>query len=152
MHLRARHSAWADSAGRRQGERRLMRQQVVLVEAFAAVAARHPDRKLRICGGDGAGGRAGPCADCPTERSPRPHFSRPLAFAHSYAPGCNTLGCAMLPGLTGLLLGAALIDAGTGLITPLGFAALANAPAGKSATTSTKPSSPSAAASSAGAA
>ncbi|GED89058.1 hypothetical protein TNCT6_61430 [Streptomyces sp. 6-11-2] len=35
------------------------------------------------------------------------------------------LGCAMLPGLTGLLLGAALIGAGTGLITPLGFAALA---------------------------
>ncbi|MEV6593039.1 MFS transporter [Streptomyces acidicola] len=35
------------------------------------------------------------------------------------------LGCAMLPGLTGVLLGAALIGAGTGLITPLGFAALA---------------------------
>lgn len=35
------------------------------------------------------------------------------------------LGCTMLPGLTGLLLGAALIGAGTGLITPLGFAALA---------------------------
>lgn len=37
------------------------------------------------------------------------------------------LGCAMLPGLTGLLSGAALIGAGTGLITPLGFAALARA-------------------------
>ncbi|WP_103890034.1 MFS transporter [Actinacidiphila yanglinensis] len=35
------------------------------------------------------------------------------------------LGCAMLPGLTGVLLGAALIGVGTGLITPLGFAALA---------------------------
>ncbi|MGI5239900.1 MFS transporter [Dactylosporangium sp. CA-139066] len=35
------------------------------------------------------------------------------------------LGCAMLPGLTGVLAGAALIGAGTGLITPLGFAALA---------------------------
>ncbi|MEU6671171.1 MFS transporter [Streptomyces sp. NPDC046727] len=35
------------------------------------------------------------------------------------------LGCAMLPGLTGVLVGAALIGAGTGLITPLGFAALA---------------------------
>ncbi|WP_449657534.1 MFS transporter [Streptomyces gibsoniae] len=35
------------------------------------------------------------------------------------------LGCTMLPGLTGVLLGAALIGAGTGLITPLGFAALA---------------------------
>jgi MFS family permease len=36
------------------------------------------------------------------------------------------LGCAMLPGLAGVLLGAALIGAGTGLITPLGFAALAS--------------------------
>ncbi|MEV5844008.1 MFS transporter [Streptomyces sp. NPDC051985] len=36
------------------------------------------------------------------------------------------LGCAMLPGLTGVLLGAALIGLGTGLITPLGFAALAS--------------------------
>jgi hypothetical protein len=36
----------------------------------------------------------------------------------------------MLPGLTGVLAGAALIGAGTGLITPLGFAALAaNTPA-----------------------
>lgn len=35
------------------------------------------------------------------------------------------LGCAMLPGLTGILLAAALIGVGTGLITPLGFAALA---------------------------
>ncbi|MDQ0994699.1 MFS family permease [Streptomyces sp. V3I7] len=35
------------------------------------------------------------------------------------------LGFAMLPGLTGILLGAALIGVGTGLITPLGFAALA---------------------------
>ncbi|MER6082664.1 MFS transporter [Streptomyces sp. NPDC001833] len=35
------------------------------------------------------------------------------------------LACAMLPGLTGILVGAALIGAGTGLITPLGFAALA---------------------------
>ncbi|GAA2436757.1 hypothetical protein GCM10010191_59460 [Actinomadura vinacea] len=37
------------------------------------------------------------------------------------------LGCAMLPGLTGVLTGAVLIGAGTGLITPLGFAALAAA-------------------------
>ncbi|WP_345654778.1 MFS transporter [Streptomyces siamensis] len=36
------------------------------------------------------------------------------------------LACAMLPGLTGLLLGATLIGIGTGLITPLGFASLAS--------------------------
>ncbi|MGR6919761.1 MFS transporter [[Actinomadura] parvosata] len=35
------------------------------------------------------------------------------------------LAAAMLPGLPGVLLAAALIGAGTGLITPLGFAALA---------------------------
>lgn len=35
------------------------------------------------------------------------------------------LGCAALSGLTGLLLSALLIGAGTGLITPLGFATLA---------------------------
>ncbi|WP_369175260.1 MFS transporter [Streptomyces sp. R28] len=35
------------------------------------------------------------------------------------------LACAMLPGLTGVLLAATLIGIGTGLITPLGFAALA---------------------------
>ncbi|WP_327435011.1 MFS transporter [Streptomyces sp. NBC_01236] len=35
------------------------------------------------------------------------------------------LACAMLPGLVGVLSGAALIGVGTGLITPLGFAALA---------------------------
>ncbi|MBB4984448.1 MFS family permease [Streptomyces sp. SFB5A] len=35
------------------------------------------------------------------------------------------LACALLPGLTGVLLAAALIGVGTGLITPLGFAALA---------------------------
>ncbi|MFC3572504.1 MFS transporter [Streptomyces yaanensis] len=35
------------------------------------------------------------------------------------------LACAMLPGPAGVLTGAALIGAGTGLITPLGFAALA---------------------------
>ncbi|WUC53851.1 MFS transporter [Streptomyces sp. NBC_00554] len=35
------------------------------------------------------------------------------------------LTCAMLPGLTGVLIAAALIGVGTGLITPLGFAALA---------------------------
>jgi MFS family permease len=40
--------------------------------------------------------------------------------------GAAGLGCAMLPGLTGVLLGAALIGVGTGLITPLGFAALAS--------------------------
>jgi MFS family permease len=37
------------------------------------------------------------------------------------------LGAATLPGLYGVLLGAAVIGAGTGLITPLGFAALAAA-------------------------
>ncbi|MXM64936.1 MFS transporter [Streptomyces sp. HUCO-GS316] len=36
------------------------------------------------------------------------------------------LACAMQPGLTGVLSAAALIGAGTGLITPLGFAALAS--------------------------
>ena len=36
------------------------------------------------------------------------------------------LACAMLPGLTGVLLAAALVGVGTGLITPLGFAALAS--------------------------
>ncbi|PXW28982.1 UNVERIFIED_CONTAM: putative MFS family arabinose efflux permease [Williamsia faeni] len=35
------------------------------------------------------------------------------------------LGAAMLPGLVGVLLAAALIGVGTGMITPLGFAALA---------------------------
>ena len=35
------------------------------------------------------------------------------------------LGCATLPGLVGVLLAAVLIGTGTGLITPLGFAALA---------------------------
>ncbi|MGW0801371.1 MFS transporter, partial [Streptomyces sp. NPDC002692] len=35
------------------------------------------------------------------------------------------LGCATLPEVSGVLSGAALIGAGTGLITPLGFAALA---------------------------
>ncbi|MEU7054988.1 MFS transporter [Streptomyces sp. NPDC046197] len=40
------------------------------------------------------------------------------------------LACAMLPGLTGILVAAAVIGVGTGLITPLGFAALAaNTPA-----------------------
>ncbi|MEV6945955.1 MFS transporter [Streptomyces sp. NPDC051172] len=37
------------------------------------------------------------------------------------------LACAMLPGLSGVLLAAALIGTGTGLITPLGFATLASA-------------------------
>ncbi len=37
------------------------------------------------------------------------------------------LGCATLPGLGGILTSAPLIGAGTGLITPLGFAALAAA-------------------------
>ena len=35
------------------------------------------------------------------------------------------LAAAMLPGVAGVLLAAALIGAGTGLVTPLGFAALA---------------------------
>ncbi|MFD8718594.1 MFS transporter [Streptomyces sp. NPDC059629] len=37
------------------------------------------------------------------------------------------LACAMLPGLAGMLTAAVLTGAGTGLITPLGFAALASA-------------------------
>ncbi|WP_123981688.1 MFS transporter [Streptomyces sp. Ag109_O5-1] len=37
------------------------------------------------------------------------------------------LACAMLPGLAGILTAAVLTGAGTGLITPLGFAALASA-------------------------
>ncbi|GII04388.1 hypothetical protein Pta02_63960 [Planobispora takensis] len=37
------------------------------------------------------------------------------------------LGCATIPGLAGVLAAAVLIGAGTGLITPLGFAALATA-------------------------
>ncbi|UJA11393.1 MFS transporter [Streptomyces collinus] len=47
--------------------------------------------------------------------------------------GCGLLlaaagaAAAMLPGLTAVLLGAALIGTGTGLVTPLGFAALAAA-------------------------
>ncbi|WP_405889436.1 MFS transporter [Streptomyces sp. NBC_01136] len=42
------------------------------------------------------------------------------------------LAAAMLPGLAGVLLAAILIGAGTGMITPLGFAALATAsPAGR---------------------
>ncbi|MBM9504299.1 MFS transporter [Actinacidiphila acididurans] len=42
------------------------------------------------------------------------------------------LACAMLPGLAGVLIGAALTGTGTGLITPLGFAALAgSAPEGR---------------------
>lgn len=42
------------------------------------------------------------------------------------------LAAAMLPGLLGVLAGAALIGVGTGLITPLGFAALAaNTPAAR---------------------
>ncbi|PYC83206.1 MFS transporter [Streptomyces tateyamensis] len=36
------------------------------------------------------------------------------------------LACAMLPGLTGVLAAAALIGTGTGVITPIGFAALAS--------------------------
>ncbi|MGW0627749.1 MFS transporter [Streptomyces sp. NPDC002758] len=38
---------------------------------------------------------------------------------------CVGLACATLPGLTGVLTAATLTGAGTGLITPLGFAALA---------------------------
>ncbi|MFF7680071.1 MFS transporter [Actinacidiphila glaucinigra] len=37
------------------------------------------------------------------------------------------LGCAIFPGVTGVLSGAALIGTGTGVITPLGFSALATA-------------------------
>jgi MFS family permease len=36
------------------------------------------------------------------------------------------LGCAALPGVAGLLVAAVLIGIGTGLVTPLGFAALAS--------------------------
>jgi MFS family permease len=52
--------------------------------------------------------------------APRPGLAAGLSVT---AAG---LACAMLPGLTGVLLGAALIGVGTGLVTPLGFAALAS--------------------------
>ncbi|MFH8776426.1 MFS transporter [Streptomyces sp. NPDC017958] len=47
-------------------------------------------------------------------------------LAVGLAVTASGLVCAMLPGLTGILVGATLIGLGTGLITPLGFAALAS--------------------------
>ncbi|WP_256962043.1 MFS transporter [Streptomyces sp. NRRL B-24572] len=64
----------------------------------------------------------------------QPHAGRALdeerlttrtGLASGLALTAAGLACAMLPGLTGVLLSATLIGAGTGLITPLGFAALA---------------------------
>ena len=64
----------------------------------------------------------------------QPRAGRALDGGRLTARGGITVGllitaaglvCAMLPGLLGVLSGAALIGAGTGLITPLGFAALA---------------------------
>ncbi|MEU2420732.1 MFS transporter [Streptomyces sp. NPDC007851] len=48
-----------------------------------------------------------------------------IGLAVGPAVTATGLACAMLPGLTGILVAAVLIGAGTGLITPLGFAALA---------------------------
>ncbi|WP_293995006.1 MFS transporter [Streptomyces sp.] len=62
-------------------------------------------------------------------RAGRALDDRRLSTGSGLAAGLSVtavgLACAMLPGLTGILVGAALIGAGTGLITPLGFAALA---------------------------
>ncbi|MER6347711.1 MFS transporter [Streptomyces sp. NPDC001595] len=64
----------------------------------------------------------------------QPHAGRALddgrlstgtGLAAGLAATAAGLACAMLPGLAGVLVAAALIGAGTGLITPLGFAALA---------------------------
>ena len=68
--------------------------------------------------------RAGPAPGRtrPGRRAPRPRAPASRAGLLVTAAG---LGCAALPGLAGVLLAAALIGAGTGLITPLGFAALA---------------------------
>jgi MFS family permease len=46
-------------------------------------------------------------------------------LAAGLAISATGLACALLPGITGLLTAALLIGTGTGLITPLGFAALA---------------------------
>ncbi|MEV6104198.1 MFS transporter [Streptomyces sp. NPDC051940] len=54
-------------------------------------------------------------------------FTTRTGLAAGLALTTTGLLAAMLPGLTGVLLGAALIGTGTGLITPLGFAALAAA-------------------------
>ncbi|WP_225859095.1 MFS transporter [Streptomyces albicerus] len=69
------------------------------------------------------------CAALVQPRAGRALDSGRLTARTGIAAGLATtavgLACAMLPGLLGVLLGAALIGVGTGLITPLGFAALA---------------------------
>ncbi|MGW3354440.1 MFS transporter [Streptomyces bungoensis] len=52
-------------------------------------------------------------------------LTAPTGIAVGLLLAATGLGCATLPGLAGILLAAALIGVGTGLITPLGFAALA---------------------------
>ncbi|MEU0368838.1 MFS transporter [Streptomyces sp. NPDC006283] len=53
------------------------------------------------------------------------HLTTRTGLASGLAITAVGLGCAMLPGLLGILAGATLIGTGTGLITPLGFAAIA---------------------------
>ncbi|MEV7381266.1 MFS transporter [Streptomyces lydicus] len=69
------------------------------------------------------------CAAVVQPRAGRALDARRLTTRSGLAAGLSVtaagLACAMLPGLTGILGGAALIGVGTGLITPLGFAALA---------------------------
>jgi MFS family permease len=55
------------------------------------------------------------------------HLTTRAGIGTGLAVTAAGLGAATLPGLTGVLIAAALIGAGTGLITPLGFAALAAA-------------------------
>ncbi|MGN9843299.1 MFS transporter [Nonomuraea sp. H19] len=54
-------------------------------------------------------------------------ITAPSGLAAGLVVTAAGLACAMLPGLAGVLASAVLIGAGTGLITPLGFAALAAA-------------------------
>ncbi|MFF4397430.1 MFS transporter [Streptomyces sp. NPDC001480] len=53
------------------------------------------------------------------------HLTTRTGLAAGLSVTAAGLACAMLPGLTGILVAAALIGVGTGLITPLGFATLA---------------------------
>ncbi|MER6071833.1 MFS transporter [Streptomyces sp. NPDC001817] len=70
------------------------------------------------------------CAAVVQPRAGRALDAGRLTTRHGLAAGLSVtavgLACAMLPGLTGILTAAALIGAGTGLVTPLGFAALAS--------------------------
>ncbi|MFF3919597.1 MFS transporter [Streptomyces sp. NPDC001852] len=70
------------------------------------------------------------CAAVVQPRAGRALDAGRLTARHGPAAGLSVtavgLACAMLPGLTGILTAAALIGAGTGLVTPLGFAAPAS--------------------------